>query len=203
MFSRIISYVFHPGLMPTIGLALILSLDTYLKFTIQPRTQVYLLVMLLINTFLFPGFILLLLKARGVIGSVHLTDRKDRVVPFGIALIFYVFSYTLVQEVPLPPIVSSIFLGITLSVFISFVLTFWVKVSIHMVGITGVLAALIAIYLQFSANFHQAIVLTALACGFVGYARITLKAHRLSEIGLGTLVGFGSVFGVCMTGITI
>ncbi|MGB0403045.1 MAG: hypothetical protein ACPGEG_03045 [Salibacteraceae bacterium] len=201
--SRWISYLFHPILMPTLGLALILSLDSYLKFTVQPAMKIYLYIILVVNTIVFPILILGLLKFRGVIKSFHLSERKDRLIPFGVTCIFYGFSYNIMQKSALPPIVLSVFLGMTLSVFLTFALTFFTKISVHMVGVSGVLGAVIALYMKFAADYRIEIAALVLLWGLIGFARLHLKAHNLPQIIIGTLVGFASVFSITLVGVMI
>jgi membrane-associated phospholipid phosphatase len=201
--ARIISYVLHPGLMPSLGFLILLNLDTYLRFAVQPQLKKYLILLTFINTFVFPALVLVLLKSRKVISSITLPQRKDRLLPFGVSCIFYLFTYNLLQKAPLPPVILSIFLGVCISVILTFGLTFFTKISAHMVGISGVLASILALYVKFYASFFLEICILAILWGLVGYARLYLKAHKSHEVYLGAVVGFIPVFLCTLWGITI
>tara|TARA_B100000508_G_scaffold140481_1_gene141686 strand:- start:10315 stop:10929 length:615 start_codon:yes stop_codon:yes gene_type:complete len=201
--AQIISYVFHPGLMPTLGLVLILNLDSYLRHTIPSNLKLFVLGLVFINTFVFPVLLLFFLRFRKAISSYQLDNRKERILPFGITCIFYFFTYNLIQKTPLPPIVVSLFLGMTISVVMAYLTTYFYKISIHMMGISGVLAGLLVLYLQFSANYFVEIVLVSLVWGLIGYARLKLKKHTAAELYTGVVVGFVSVFIPTYFGLTI
>lgn len=201
--SRWISYVFHPIIMPTLGLVLILNLDSYLKFTVHPSLKIYLYIILVVNTIVFPALILGMLKFRGVIKSFHLSERKDRLIPFGITCVFYGFSYNIMQNSSLPPILLSVFLGMTLSVVLTFTITFFTKTSVHMVGISGVLGSVIALYMKFAADYRLEIAILVLVWGLIAFARLQLKAHNQVQILSGTFVGFVSVFLTTLSGFMI
>ena len=70
-------------------------------------------------------------------------------------------------------------------------------------GISGVLAGLLVLYLQFSANYFVEIVLVSLVWGLIGYARLKLKKHTAAELYTGVVVGFVSVFIPTYFGLTI
>lgn len=202
-FAQIISYLFHPALMPTLGIALILNLDTYFRFSISAELKNFILGLIFVNTFCFPILILFFLKSRKTISSFQLDNRKERIIPFAISSIFFIFTYNVIQKTTLPPIILSIFLGITLSIISAFLISFFNKISIHMVGISGTLAALIALFLKFSASYFYEITIVVLVWGLVGFSRLKLKKHNHQEIYFGAFVGIICVFIPTYFGITI
>jgi membrane-associated phospholipid phosphatase len=70
-------------------------------------------------------------------------------------------------------------------------------------AISGLLGAVLAMYLKFSSNFSVVIGLLALIWGLVAYARITLKAHTEFEIYTGSILGLLVVFCTTFWGVTI
>ena len=122
---------------------------------------------------------------------------------FNLNSIFFVFTYSVIQKTTLPPIILSTFLGITLSIISAFLISFFNKISIHMVGISGILAALIALFLKFSASYFYEITIVVLIWGLVGFSRLKLKKHNHQEIYFGAFLGIICVFIPTYFGITI
>lgn len=189
--------------MPTVGLALVLYFDTYLKHTVRSDVKLFLLALTIVNTFVFPLLVMVLLKSRGAIESFHLKKRQERLIPYGISTLFFVFTYNLLSKANLPPLVLSLFLGFSVVAFISFLSSFFTKISTHAMAIAGLLGGVIAMYFKFSVNFSIAIVLLGLVWGLVGYARLTLKAHTQLEFYSGSIIGFFVVFTTIYLGFTI
>ena len=86
--AQILSYVFHPGIMPTLGLFLLLQGDTYLKYSMGSVTKNFLYLIIFLNTYLFPALIVLVMRYRNAISSIQLANRKERIIPMAIASFF-------------------------------------------------------------------------------------------------------------------
>jgi len=188
-FAKLISYIFHPGFMPTLVMLVLFNLDTYFRFSVSPGLKKFILGLVFINTFLFPLLILVFLKSRNAIDSFELKNRKNRIIPFGVSTLFFFFTYNFMRETSLPPIILSIFLGISLSMFIVFITSFFYKTSIHMVGVSGLLASILCLYVKFSANYLLEISTVTLIWGLVGYSRLKLKSHSVDEVYVGAGIG--------------
>ena len=184
--------------MPTMALMLVLSIDSYLAYSINKQYKWFLYTLVFVNTFIFPVIITLVMYQRKIISSLQLKKRSERIYPFGFAVGFYFFTYFLLKKTAIPQVLLSIILGSTLTLLAVFLITFKYKISAHMAAITGLLGALLAIFITFQANYSNAILLIALIWGFLASARLKLKAHSHSEIYGGSLVGgilvFMSVF---------
>ena len=63
-----------------------------------------------------------------------------------------------------------------------------------MIGISGLLGGVLAIYLRFQSNYEALIVGLVLLWGLLGFARLKLEAHTPKEIYSGTLLGGLTVF---------
>lgn len=78
MISKIISYLFHPVLFPTIG--------SFLFFMIQPKyipkdLEYNILLVVFLSTYIIPILFLLILKRKNNIESFHLKTIKERKFP--------------------------------------------------------------------------------------------------------------------------
>lgn len=192
-FAQFLSYIFHPGITPTLGLFLLFHADTYLKYAVSNSTKTFLYLIVFLNTYLFPALIVLIMRYRKTISSIQLKQREDRIIPFAIASFFYLLTYLFIKKLTVPAIIIDMFFGLSLSVFTVFFITFKHKISAHMTGISGLIGAFLGFQLIFQANLSSWLVLLVIIWGMLGAARLQLKAHSNTEIVTGSLVGFSAI----------
>ena len=194
MFSRIISYLFHPLLMPTIALYILFQADTFLKFSTTEYIRRAMCLMVFITTFIFPILVSLFLLKSKQIKSLQMETTNERVLPMLMTLIFYIGGFFMLKRAGISYLIYTSFLAATLTVFlvfINYVLLKW-KISAHMAGIGGVIGAIIAFSIKLSANMVFMLMLFLLIAGFLGYARLRLKAHTPWQVYTGFAIGVAS-----------
>lgn len=192
--AHLISYIFHPVFLPTAGLMMVFGLNTYISQTTPFAKQLFIVFWIFVNTALIPLIFTLFLRWRGVIESIQLHSREDRLIPFSFALMFYLTNYWLMQDVALPTLIHSIFLGSSIAVGMALVFTFFTKISIHMIGMGGITASVFGIAQIYHLPLMWLIIAGILASGAVGSARYILKSHNLKQIYLGWMIGFMAVY---------
>jgi hypothetical protein len=191
--AKVISYLFHPLLMPTIGALLILNIGGYMVFTVVPQIKYLVLAIIFMFTFLFPSFASYYLLRKGYIQSMNMATIEERRLPLVLTAIFYFFTYYILGNANLPPVLFLMILGATLSVLITLIITLAWKVSAHMVGMGGLTGAIIGLSIKFSINLQILIITLLILSGLVGYARLRLSAHNHSQIYWGFLIGLASM----------
>ena len=70
----------------------------------------------------------------------------------------------------------------------SIVSRYW-KISLHMLGIGGVVGVLFSLNIWFG-NLSNLLIIFILTSGLLGYARLKEKAHNATQVYLGFLIGF-------------
>lgn len=190
----ITSYVFHPIFLPTAGMLFVFTLNTYIAQTTPAPKQFFVIAWIFINTVVIPLLFTLFLRWRNMVDSVQLHSRKDRLIPFAFAMVLYFLNYYLMRDVPLPGILYSIFFGSSLAVALAFVFTFFTKISIHMIGMGGLTAAIYGIAQTYDLPILGFIMISVIASGMVGSARYVLESHDLRQIYLGWVTGFFAVY---------
>jgi len=138
------------------------------------------------------------------IGSVQMTNKNDRIVPLIACMVFYIWFYVNVKYNPAIPVEFLLFaLGTTISLSITFITTIFAKISIHGVGIGGLLIYILTVMQHFNfesftfeitGNFFQVhIILLFLIClvvsGIILSCRLLLGNHTLIQIYGGLLAG--------------
>ena len=193
-FNKLISYIIHPVLIPIIG--------TIIYFIILPRhtpRQMELLVIasVFIGTYVIPLFFLLTLQSSKVIKSLHLENTQERKFPIMFFISISILTSTLLKRIPSIMELSLFFYGMTLSLVIVYLLLYIkFKVSLHMIGISGLIGFFIFFSYEFKINLLLFIAFLFLIAGALAASRLKLKAHNIKEIYWGVLIGVLSEFTV-------
>jgi membrane-associated phospholipid phosphatase len=94
------------------------------------------------------------------------------------------------KKVKAAPIFDEMIFGASLSIIVSLIVTFFWKISIHMIGIGG-LTGIVYVTIQYLAPGSNLIVAgLILIAGLVAFARIKLQAHNSMQVLVGYVVGF-------------
>lgn len=187
--AKIISTIFHPLIMPVIGLLIIFNTDSYINYAIPVELKKAVVLLVGTSTFIIPLLISLLLLNRRVINSLEMETQKERVIPYAFTIIFYVFTLYMIKQAPIPPIIFNFIIGATLSVILAFIINIKWKISAHMIGIGGLIGALICISITLDIYITPYVIFALIAAGLIGSARLILKAHTPLQIYAGFVVG--------------
>lgn len=191
VFSLIISVLLQPLVIPSLvfGLALFVVPEaTSIPESFKPR----LFYMVALSTLAIPMITIFGLRLSGGLKSIHMAELKDRAIPFTITSIYYVLTvYFLSQVDELDPILWEVLAVITAAIIILTVVTFFWKMSAHMTGMGGLIAAVLVLGLRFP-TFQPLYPLlgSLLLAGLVGTVRLYLESHRPIEIYVGLIFGF-------------
>ena len=193
-YSRIISGLAHPMLMPLYAIYLIFNSNTFLDFT--PFTLVKAIYMIVfITTILLPISCLPLLKSYSLISSYSLTERKDRMIPLALAILSYSLGFYLLMKLPGTNIFARLQLAGIISLTLLLIISYWWKISLHMAGIGGLCALIFTFSIRFSASLRTMFMMAILAAGLLAFSRLKLEVHKPTQIYVGFLLGFTVVGG--------
>ena len=195
-FSQIISILFHPLLIPSYFFLIVYNLKSYVSLLIPVQAKTLIFSLVFITTFLFPLLIILIMKRRGVINSLQMELKEERVYPFIVTIIFYFLAYYTLKKVQISEVYHLFLIGSTILVVFSLLINFISKISIHMVGIGGLTGALTGISIRVNLEVVVLISVFLLLAGIIGYARLNLAAHRPIQIYVGFLFGFLFMIGI-------
>lgn len=209
-FAKIISFVFHPLLILTYMLLILLLVNPYLFGVNSVQRGTRLILLIFLSTFFLPSVAVVMMRALNMIESLEMKDRMERTGPYIVTGIFYLWMFmNFVHNPDIPTAYTSFVLGSVIGLFLAFFINIFSKISAHAVGMGGLLAMVIITMLLFSyGNFtfyagtygvYQVsmttlLMLIILFCGLVGTARLWLNAHIPQEIYGGFVVGFLSQF---------
>ena len=190
-FSQFISYLFHPGIMPTIGALFVLWSvpETYSWSTIFKITST-----VFVGTYASPLIAIVLFRATKIISSVHLIKREDRIYPYmtGAACAFATAAFLKKAMAP-EEIYLSVY-GTAFVLIVSTILIPYFKSSAHMAGATGFFALFLRLHQRYGLGGTDSLILLLLILSAVAWSRISLKRHTLQELLSGGLLGCSTVY---------
>jgi membrane-associated phospholipid phosphatase len=186
-----ISYLFMPLLMPTMVFVFLLFGVPQVAY-LNNYNKVLILAMVFVTTFLVPLISLLTMKLTKHIGSLHLDSREDRVFPFSTISLFYILStYLFYLKLEVEPIFILTLAAVSICVTLLASITFFWKISAHMTGMAGLTAIVMVFAVKYpTVDLLPFVLVSVVASGAVGSARLRLNAHRPIEILGGFALGF-------------
>lgn len=189
--ASLLSAVLHPLILPTLGIIILFNLNTYLSYSIPGQAKKFILLIIFINSAVAPVLSILLLKKTGFIKDVMLDERSERMLPLLLSAIYFFITYYLLRKVALPSLLYFYIIGATVLVLLTLIITYRWKISIHMVSMGGFTGFLFSIALLLHIDIDWLLILTFLASGLLGTARVKLNAHDLPQVFAGYVMGVG------------
>ena len=182
-----ISYVFHPLLMPLLGVLFYFHKTP--RFIPEPLQHAKLFSISLL-TIILPLLVYYLLKTIKKVNSINLQTTEERKLPLLINAI--IISLVISRVFPADEIIELyfFFIGILCSTLICLILTmFKIKASIHMLAAGGFFMFVVCLGYHFKINVNGTIAILLILLGALGTSRLHLKAHTLFELAIGLITG--------------
>lgn len=210
--AQVISLVFHPLLIVTYMLVTLLLINPYLfgVNSISDPLSKELILRVFLSTFFIPAFSVAMLRFLGLIESIEMKTKEERIGPYIITGVFYLWMFrNFLGNSDIPTIFTSLMLGSVIGLFIAFFFNIFSKISAHAVGMGGLMATAVIAMLLFNydtfvinstvlGTFEISMVSLLMTfiffAGLVGTARLVLTAHVPRELYSGYIVGFCAQF---------
>lgn len=191
--ARVVSIVFHPLLLATYLFSVFAWLYPPALFPITERSFSGILLLVFITTFVLPAVNVYFFKAFGTISSLSMPLRKERIVPFlMISFLYALVTYLLYAKTGLnwqDPFMRFLLIINTL-VMSSFLITLFVKASIHALSMAAVTVMIIMLNnLVENGIFFYPMLTSLILCGLIMTARLYLQVHTVSEVITGAFIG--------------
>lgn len=190
--APVISYLFHPLIMPTLGLLIILNSGTYLSL-LDPAAKRAILFVMALGTLVFPLMMLPILYYRNlVMRNGQAATKEERLVPQIIILVLYIITFIYFKRLPLSQVIHAYMLSVTGTLFMVLVLNLRFRVSIHTAALGGVTGLIIALIFLYDTPLQGLLMLTLFTGGLTGSSRLALGDHW-GEVLSGFLLGLAVV----------
>ncbi len=188
--ARTFSYLFHPLIMTSLGMFILFHSGTSLAI-LQPEVKRISIILTALFTFVFPASMIIILYITKMIASADLLERKERVIPMALSIVMYLFSYFVVKSIPQLSAGHVVFLLCPpAALLIALILNWFMKPSIHMLGIGMLLGLIFVMILIYGAPLQLIFIATVLIAGVLGTSRLVLKSHGPNGILAGFSIGF-------------
>lgn len=192
VFAYVISIITHPLLVLTYALLLMMYVNPFEFHANTFGRAVHINIGLVLNvfmlSFLYPAFAAGMMRALGMIDTIEMIDKQDRIGPYIATGICYLWlTINLYGDRSLLSIFS---LGATIGLFMAFFINLFSKISMHTTGMGGLLGVAILLAPYTYGSTVGMIGIVAILAGLAGSARLLLDAHKQDEIYGGYLVGF-------------
>lgn len=187
--SRGISIIFHPILVPLYILLFLLNQNLFFSLLIPSKSKLILSAIVAFSTIVLPLLSVWVFYRLKLVSSMKLNTREERIYPLLIVAIFYYMTYYMLKSFPISFLFSYYMLGSALLVICALICSFWMKISLHMIGMGGFLGVFLGLSFRLSVDLSGLIFPIIILCGIVGSARLNENSHKPSEIYAGFLAG--------------
>lgn len=206
--AHLFSILFHPLLMVSYVLLVFIFINPYLFGSQDLHSLGFIMISVFSISVFFPLIAVLLMRMVGLIESIQMKDKMERIGPLIVTGIFYLWLFiNIKQNNNIAGAYTTFVLGSTIALFIAFFVNSFSKVSLHAIGMGGLLAIMFIIRLNYSYDFYYLslgslgnlkihfdvfLIIAIFIAGLVGSSRLVLSAHKPDELYGGYIIGIFS-----------
>ncbi|GAA4422923.1 hypothetical protein GCM10023188_01110 [Pontibacter saemangeumensis] len=189
--AQVLSVAFHPLLLPTYLFAVILYYMPASTLTLPFQVRWVVLAMIFFTTFILPGAAAYSMVRLGHLDSVHMDKREQRGLPLLFTGACYaVTAYLLQREAAFDALFYFVMGIIAASVFLTYIISLFWKISAHSIGMGGGLGLLLVLnWLAPEARMVTPVAIGIMLSGAVLTARLSLHAHTPAQVYAGFISG--------------
>jgi hypothetical protein len=202
--ANLLSVIFHPLIVTTYIVTILLMLNPFLFGKNDVSQGWALILQVFFSTFCLPAMAVAMMKGLGLIDSFQMEDRRERIIPYIATATFYLWIYMSIRtNTTIPSVFTAAMLGTIISLFITFFINNFSKISAHAVGMGGLVGIVVVALRWFTYSFFYinffgqkleiasfwVLISALLIAGLVCSARLWLQAHELKDIIGGFIVG--------------
>ena len=189
-FAHLFSYIFHPLFIPLYVTFFLVFIHTTYFVGFDTREKIWLLIRVSYSMIFFPLVTVLLLKGLGFIDSVFLKTQRDRIIPYIASGIFFFWAYLVFRNQPeIPTILTSFTFAVFISSSAALMANIYFKISMHAIGLGGVLGLFIIIMQQNNMLMTVPLSVAFFLTGLVCTSRMIVSDHQPKEIYAGLIMG--------------
>lgn len=188
--STFVSVVFHPLFIGVFMAAYLLFIHPNYFVGFSERAKWLKLMIVINNNLFFPIVVVALLRGLGFNKSLLLKTQKERIVPYIASVTFFFWSYYVFKHQPeTPRVLVGMCRGMFLSSAAALLLNNYFKISMHGIGIGGLMGLMMVSVMDGSQYIGTPILIALLISGITITARKIVSDHNWFELIGGFVVG--------------
>lgn len=187
--APIITYLFHPLIMPSLGLFLLLNSGTYPSL-LDPAAKRAILLVMVLGTLVFPLMMLPIFYYRHLVSAYKDATREERLVPQIIILVLYIITFVYFRKLPLNRVIHAYVLSSAVLLLLLILLNLRFHLCTHSAALGGLTGLIIALIFLYQTPLLLILMISILAGGLTGSSRLALGTNRWWEVLAGYLLGF-------------
>lgn len=196
--AQVISMLGHPMFMPSYAFSLLIYANPYIKMMVPEVSKYYTFGILIVFTIILPILSAVVFKLFGLVDNLFMKTTEERRWPFLLTLIWYYMGFQLLTKLYVPQSFLLLMIGAISAIGIALIITSRWKISIHMLGIGGVIGAIIGISQRFQFDHSILLIALILFAGLIGYSRLKTNSHNFRQVYTGFILGI-AVEWICVT----
>ncbi len=190
-FANFISTLFHPLFMPLYAILVLMNMDF---FAYPVLYKIVVSIIVCVFSCIIPALFLVVLYKLKYIDSLRIEKKEQRHTLYFITIISYLSCLYMLWRININDWILCMFAGAILSVILlSFINICW-KISIHAAAAGSFIGGTFFTCYFLAINPIYFFLLVLLIGGLIGTARLQLKAHSLSQVFAGILLGIFCMF---------
>jgi hypothetical protein len=188
--AQLVSVVFHPLCTGAWMMLYITYVHPTLFIAVSEQSRLLKTATFVNNNLVFPMLVVLLMRGLGFSSSILLHNRKERIVPYMASIIFFFWTWNVFDhQADVPAVLNNMSQGIFFAACGALVLNTYYKVSMHAIGMGGLVGMMLGIALDGQAYSLIPLGLAVLLAGLVSSARLMVSDHRPFDLLSGFLLG--------------
>jgi hypothetical protein len=189
-FAHLFSYLFHPLFIPVYVAWFITFIHPSYFSGFNPHQKTWIIIRIAYTMVFFPFITVVLLKGLGFSKSIFLKTQQERIIPYISCGIFFFWAYLVFRNQPeIPKILTTFTFGVFLSSSAALLANIRMKISMHAIGMGGLLGIFIVIMYQNTMLMTWPLALALLITGLVCTSRMIVSNHTSREIYAGLVLG--------------
>lgn len=186
--ARIISVVFHPVLLPTLGMILLLHSGFYFSM-LSWEARRFIILVVFFTTAVLPMLFIAILALNPKF-DFTLKNIKDRILPLMATAIFYYAGFMIMNKMRAFPVFKLFMLASALVIILMVIISLKWRISEHMVAAGIITGTLFALSFRSGVNPVIPVIIMVLVSGLIGTSRLLTEKNDLTAVFSGYLLGF-------------
>lgn len=190
LLAHVISDVFSPLLVPTYG---IIAAMWFTRLQYLPLSaRLWAIIAVSGITALIPFLFILTLIRLGKVTDQSISDRRQRLAPFCLAILCYICAAVYLFMIHAPLWLTTFYAGAAIVTTLTTIINHWWKISAHCSGIAGLAGTMFWLERQelLTTPDLLCVSISLALVGIVAWARLYLRHHTVLQVFAGAVIAF-------------